>query len=123
MTRHLLAAAFLFLCVPAFADECKPTQAVLDHLRSEGFKVYELPDQWKRNVLLFEKQHQGPQITDFLTSVTANPWYGIYQDGAMLGDGPGRRGAFMVSDKDKQCLIFNQELSGDLVYHVLKGDW
>jgi hypothetical protein len=23
----------------------------------------------------------------------------------------------------KQCLVFGQDLSGDVVYHVLKGDW
>ena len=85
--------------------------------------MHELPEQWKANVLLFEKQHQGPRITDFLEGVKANPWYAAYQGGAMLGEGPGRQGAFMVSDTEKKCLIFSQELSGDLVYHVLKGDW
>jgi hypothetical protein len=132
MTRTLFAAALILfstwltmlaVSMSVSADECKPTQPIVDHLKSQGFKVYELPEQWKADVLAFEKQHQGPRVTDFLESVRSNPWYAAYQGAAMLGEGPGRRGAFFVSDKDKQCLVFSQDLSGDVVYHVLKGDW
>jgi hypothetical protein len=122
MNRTQLAAALILFSLPVHAEtqtpaDCKPLQKTLTHLRSDlGFKVYKLTDQQKDYVLLFERQHQGPRITDALAGLRPNTWYGAY----LL---PTEPGDFLIADETDQCIAFSHELNGSIVYHVLQGNW